>query len=160
MGWRLCALPPGAEAGAWRVHSSVRRGHGLVRGGPLAGPLPPPSPLSLFPQLKKECEILKQSQEVGTQAQNSFKHPMGTSVEGHPGKEPWAPIHKEATMELLRVKDRAIELERNVSGERPSMNRCIGGTGIPITRKDPRQQELLRLMQVSSATYCISWQVL
>ncbi|OWK08915.1 CCDC88C [Cervus elaphus hippelaphus] len=63
--------------------------------------------------LKKECEILKQSQEAGTQAQNSFKHPMGTSVEGHPGKEPWAPIHKEATMELLRVKDRAIELERN-----------------------------------------------
>ncbi|XP_043777683.1 protein Daple isoform X5 [Cervus elaphus] len=63
--------------------------------------------------LKKECEILKQSQEGGTQAQNSFKHPMGTSVEGHPGKEPWAPIHKEATMELLRVKDRAIELERN-----------------------------------------------
>ncbi|CAI9158024.1 unnamed protein product [Rangifer tarandus platyrhynchus] len=63
--------------------------------------------------LKKECEILKQSQEGGTQAQNSFKHPMGKSVEGHPGKEPWAPIHKEATMELLRVKDRAIELERN-----------------------------------------------
>ncbi|KAI4535251.1 hypothetical protein MG293_014477 [Ovis ammon polii] len=63
--------------------------------------------------LKKECEVLKQSQEGGTQAQNSFKHPMGTSVEGHPGKEPWVPSHKEATMELLRVKDRAIELERN-----------------------------------------------
>ncbi|XP_059735036.1 protein Daple isoform X4 [Bos taurus] len=63
--------------------------------------------------LKKECEILKQSQEGGTQAQNSFKHPMGTSVEGHQGKDPWAPSHKEATMELLRVKDRAIELERN-----------------------------------------------
>ena len=102
-------LPTGAEAGAWRVHASVGRRHGLVQGAP-AGPLPSPSPLSLFPQLKKECEILKQSQEGGTQAQNSFKHPMGTSVEGHPGKEPWAPIHKEATMELLRVKDRAIEL--------------------------------------------------
>lgn len=125
-------------------------------GGPPAGPLPPPSPLSLFPQLKKECEILKQSQEGGTQAQNSFKHPMGTSVEGHPGKEPWAPIHKEATMELLRVKDRAIELERNVSGERPPMNRRVGGAEIPITRKDPGRQELLRLTQVLSATYCIS----
>lgn len=45
--------------------------------------------------LKKECEILKQSQEGGTQAQNSFKHPMGTSVEGHQGKDPWAPSHKE-----------------------------------------------------------------
>ena len=159
MGWRLCALPPGAEAGAWRVHASVGHRHGLVQGAP-AGPLPPPSPLSLFPQLKKECEILKQSQEGGMQAQNSFKHPMGTSVEGHPGKEPWAPIHKEATMELLRVKDRAIELERNVSGERPSVNCHVGGAEIPITRKDPGWQELLRLTQVSSATYCISWQVL
>ncbi|XP_033706602.1 protein Daple isoform X1 [Tursiops truncatus] len=63
--------------------------------------------------LKKECEILRKSQEEGKQVQNSFKHPVGPLVEGHPGKERWGPSPKEATMELLRVKDRAIELERN-----------------------------------------------
>ncbi|XP_059951709.1 protein Daple isoform X3 [Mesoplodon densirostris] len=63
--------------------------------------------------LKKECEILRKSQEEGKQVQNSFKHPVGPLVEGHPGKELWGPSPKEATMELLRVKDRAIELERN-----------------------------------------------
>lgn len=152
-------LPAKGKAGAWRVHPSAGRGDGLVRGAPSWAPSCPKSAL-LFPQLKKECEVLKQSQEGGTQAQNSFKHPMETLVEGHPGKEPWVPSHKEATMELLRVKDRAIELERNVSGERLSVNCRVGGTGIPITRKDPGQQELLRLTQVSSATSCISWQVL
>ncbi|XP_058423541.1 protein Daple isoform X2 [Diceros bicornis minor] len=63
--------------------------------------------------LKKECEMLRQNQEEGKHLQNSFKHPVGTLVTGHQGKEPWGPSHKEATMELLRVKDRAIELERN-----------------------------------------------
>ncbi|XP_057588655.1 protein Daple isoform X2 [Hippopotamus amphibius kiboko] len=63
--------------------------------------------------VKKECEVLRKNQEEGKQAQNSFKHPVGPSVEGPLGKEPWGPSHKEATMELLRVKDRAIELERN-----------------------------------------------
>ncbi|XP_024592121.1 protein Daple isoform X1 [Neophocaena asiaeorientalis asiaeorientalis] len=63
--------------------------------------------------LKKECEILRKSQEEGKQVQNSFKHPVGPLAEGHPGKERWGPSPKEATMELLRVKDRAIELERN-----------------------------------------------
>ncbi|XP_032338410.1 protein Daple isoform X1 [Camelus ferus] len=63
--------------------------------------------------LKKECEILRQNQEEGKHAQNSFKHPVGALATGHPGKESWGPSHKEATMELLRVKDRAIELERN-----------------------------------------------
>ncbi|XP_066883992.1 protein Daple isoform X2 [Kogia breviceps] len=63
--------------------------------------------------LKKECEILRKNQEEGKQVQNSFKHPVGPLVEGHPGKEHWGPSPKEATMELLRVKDRAIELERN-----------------------------------------------
>lgn len=67
-------------------------------------------------QLKKECEILRQTQEEGKHLPNSFKHPAGTLVAGHQGKESWGPSHKEATMELLRVKDRAIELERNVSG--------------------------------------------
>ncbi|XP_019600721.2 protein Daple isoform X2 [Rhinolophus sinicus] len=63
--------------------------------------------------LKKECEILRQTQEEGKHLPNSFKHPAGTLVAGHQGKESWGPSHKEATMELLRVKDRAIELERN-----------------------------------------------
>ncbi|XP_044085911.1 protein Daple isoform X1 [Neovison vison] len=63
--------------------------------------------------LKTECEILRQNQEEGKHLQNSFKHPVETLVTGHQGKEPWGPSHKEATMELLRVKDRAIELERN-----------------------------------------------
>ncbi|XP_054423122.1 protein Daple [Pteronotus mesoamericanus] len=63
--------------------------------------------------LRKECEVLRQSQEEGKHLQNSLKPPAGTSVSGHQGRESWGPSHKEATMELLRVKDRAIELERN-----------------------------------------------
>lgn len=84
----------------------------------LSRPLPAPSLLSCSHtlQLKTECEILRQNQEEGKHLQNSFKHPVETLVTGHQGKETWGPSHKEATMELLRVKDRAIELERNVSG--------------------------------------------
>ncbi|XP_029808847.1 protein Daple isoform X2 [Suricata suricatta] len=63
--------------------------------------------------LKTECEILRQNQQEGKHLENSFKHPADPLVTGHQGKEPWGPGHKEATMELLRVKDRAIELERN-----------------------------------------------
>uniref|UniRef100_A0A2K5C111 Calponin-homology (CH) domain-containing protein n=1 Tax=Aotus nancymaae TaxID=37293 RepID=A0A2K5C111_AOTNA len=63
--------------------------------------------------LKKECEILRQNQGEGQHLQNSFKHPAGKTATSHQGKEAWGPSHKEATMELLRVKDRAIELERN-----------------------------------------------
>lgn len=81
-----------------------------------AGLSPPPHPTSasmlLCPQLK-ESELLRQSRE-GKHLQNSLRHPAGTSA-GHQEKEGWGPSHKEATMELLRVKDRAIELERNVS---------------------------------------------
>lgn len=39
---------------------------------------------------------------------------MGKAVASHQ-EEAWGPSQQEATMELLRVKDRAIELERNVS---------------------------------------------
>ncbi|XP_054571430.1 protein Daple [Eptesicus fuscus] len=60
-------------------------------------------------QALKECELLRE----GTHPQNSLRPPAGTSVAGHQEKEGWGPSHKEATMELLRVKDRAIELERN-----------------------------------------------
>ncbi|XP_050654957.1 protein Daple isoform X1 [Macaca thibetana thibetana] len=63
--------------------------------------------------LKKECETLRQNEGEGQHLQNSFKHPAGKTAASHQGKEAWGPGHKEATMELLRVKDRAIELERN-----------------------------------------------
>ncbi|XP_055217192.2 protein Daple isoform X5 [Gorilla gorilla gorilla] len=63
--------------------------------------------------LKKECETLRQNQGKGQHLQNSFKHPAGKTAASHQEKEAWGPGHKEATMELLRVKDRAIELERN-----------------------------------------------
>ncbi|XP_021562087.1 protein Daple [Carlito syrichta] len=63
--------------------------------------------------LKEECASLRQNQQQGTQLQDSPKHPTGRVVAGHQGQEAWGPSHKEATMELLRVKDRAIELERD-----------------------------------------------
>ncbi|XP_016061191.1 PREDICTED: protein Daple [Miniopterus natalensis] len=63
--------------------------------------------------LKMEYELLRQNREEGKHLQNSLKHPAGTLVAGHQEKESWGPSHKEATLELLRVKDRAIELERN-----------------------------------------------
>lgn len=66
-------------------------------------------------QVKKECEQLRKTQEDGTQVQNVQKH-APDKVTSHQEKEAWGPSHKEATMELLRVKDRAIELERSVSG--------------------------------------------
>ncbi|XP_040831089.1 protein Daple isoform X2 [Ochotona curzoniae] len=55
--------------------------------------------------LRKECEVFRRASEDGPSPLNTLK-PV---VE----KEAWAPGHKEATLELLRVKDRAIELERN-----------------------------------------------
>ncbi|XP_006879179.1 PREDICTED: protein Daple [Elephantulus edwardii] len=58
--------------------------------------------------VKKECELLRQNQDEDKHPANSFRHPTGDHA-----KEAWGPSHKEATMELLRVKDRAIELERN-----------------------------------------------
>lgn len=75
-------------------------------------------PKSAFPhclQVKKEREQLRQTQEDGTQAQSMLKPPPAKVI-SHQEKEAWGPSHKEATMELLRVKDRAIELERSVSG--------------------------------------------
>lgn len=70
--------------------------------------------------MKEERERLRQTQADGVHVQNSLRGPAGKSVSGHQEQEAWGPGHKEATMELLRVKDRAIELERNVSGQGPS----------------------------------------
>uniref|UniRef100_A0A5F8GT10 Coiled-coil domain containing 88C n=1 Tax=Monodelphis domestica TaxID=13616 RepID=A0A5F8GT10_MONDO len=63
--------------------------------------------------VKKEYEVLRQSQEDGTQLQNSCRHPAGKVAINHQVKENWDPGHRETTMELLKVKDRAIDLERN-----------------------------------------------
>ncbi|CAK6431828.1 unnamed protein product [Pipistrellus nathusii] len=70
---------------------------------------------SLTRELQKELQALKEGELLreGKHLQNSLGHPAGTSVAGHQEEEGWGPSHKEATMELLRVKDRAIELERN-----------------------------------------------
>ncbi|XP_051833353.1 protein Daple [Antechinus flavipes] len=62
--------------------------------------------------MKKEYEVLRQSQEEGKQLQNSCKHPVGKVALNHQVKENWE-TGRDATMELLKVKDRAIELERN-----------------------------------------------
>ncbi|XP_040598557.1 protein Daple isoform X2 [Mesocricetus auratus] len=63
--------------------------------------------------VKDEREQLRQTLEDRTQAQKLLKPPTDKVVASHQEKEAWEPGHKEATMELLRVKDRAIELERN-----------------------------------------------
>ncbi|XP_075386728.1 protein Daple isoform X2 [Tenrec ecaudatus] len=62
--------------------------------------------------VKEECELLR-NQGQGQPLQNSLPHSLGVPAASHQDKEVWGPGHKEATMELLRVKDRAIELERN-----------------------------------------------
>ncbi|XP_037756767.1 protein Daple isoform X5 [Chelonia mydas] len=63
--------------------------------------------------IKKDFEVLKQSQEDGQCVQNSLKSPAEKLVSTHQMKEKWETGHRETTMELLKVKDRAIELERN-----------------------------------------------
>ncbi|XP_043371899.1 protein Daple isoform X2 [Dermochelys coriacea] len=63
--------------------------------------------------IKKDFEVLKQSQEDGQCVQNSLKSPAEKFVSTHQMKEKWETGHRETTMELLKVKDRAIELERN-----------------------------------------------
>ncbi|XP_028914715.1 protein Daple isoform X2 [Ornithorhynchus anatinus] len=57
---------------------------------------------------KENYEILKRTQEEGRLLQNSEKGLSPDQV-----KENWTPGQREATLELLKVKDRAIELERN-----------------------------------------------
>nr|XP_005285463.1 protein Daple isoform X5 [Chrysemys picta bellii] len=63
--------------------------------------------------IKKDFEVLKQSQEDGQCVQNSLKSPAEKLISNHQMKEKWETGHRETTMELLKVKDRAIELERN-----------------------------------------------
>ncbi|XP_067403180.1 protein Daple isoform X3 [Emydura macquarii macquarii] len=63
--------------------------------------------------VKKDFEVYKQSQEDGQCGQNLLKYPAEKLVSNHQMKEKWETGHRETTMELLKVKDRAIELERN-----------------------------------------------
>ncbi|XP_039390864.1 protein Daple isoform X2 [Mauremys reevesii] len=63
--------------------------------------------------IKKDFEVLKQSQEDGLCVKNSIKSPAEKLISNHQMKEKWETGHRETTMELLKVKDRAIELERN-----------------------------------------------
>ncbi|KAM4852956.1 protein Daple [Thomomys bottae] len=63
--------------------------------------------------VKEESELLRRSQGDPVPSQNSLKHPGDEPLTGHLEEGAWGPSHKEATMELLRLKDRAIELERN-----------------------------------------------
>uniref|UniRef100_A0A8D0HBX6 Uncharacterized protein n=1 Tax=Sphenodon punctatus TaxID=8508 RepID=A0A8D0HBX6_SPHPU len=63
--------------------------------------------------IRKDFKVLKHNQEDGQQMQNSIRHPTEKLLPNHPIKEKWETDHRETTMELLKVKDRAIELERN-----------------------------------------------
>ncbi|XP_048341157.1 protein Daple isoform X1 [Sphaerodactylus townsendi] len=63
--------------------------------------------------VRKDFEGLKRSKKGETLEPNSFKQPSENVASSHQAKEKWQMLHKEATMELLKVKDRAIELERN-----------------------------------------------
>uniref|UniRef100_A0A8C3LV89 Coiled-coil domain containing 88C n=1 Tax=Chrysolophus pictus TaxID=9089 RepID=A0A8C3LV89_CHRPC len=63
--------------------------------------------------IKKDFDALKQNQQDGQQAQNSLKYSTEKFIPNHQMNEKLDTGHREATMELLKLKDRAIELERN-----------------------------------------------
>uniref|UniRef100_A0A8C0LY59 Coiled-coil domain containing 88C n=1 Tax=Canis lupus familiaris TaxID=9615 RepID=A0A8C0LY59_CANLF len=109
--------------------------------------------------LKTECELLRQNQEEGKHVHNSFKHPVETPVTAaHQGREPWGPSHKEATMELLRVKDRAIELERNVENSTLSSQSAALTAQYTLlqnqqTAKESEHENLQRQQEQLTAAY-------
>ncbi|KAM6335827.1 protein Daple [Podargus strigoides] len=63
--------------------------------------------------VKKDFDALKQTQQDGQYAQKSLQYSAEKLVPNHQIKEKFETGHREATMELLKLKDRAIELERN-----------------------------------------------
>lgn len=84
---------------------------------------------------------------------------------GHQGKESWGPSHKEATMELLRVNDRAIELERNVSGlPKPSQLWLLRESTLLVVsvvgRHSCEGQDVRDVATSSGTPLELSWQVL
>lgn len=107
-------VPPHVMTG--RVSEALVRGPSLPTSRAPAGCFLPEYAFQCCLQVKDEREQLRQTQEDRTQAQDVLKLPLGNVVTSPQEKEAWEPSHKEATMELLRVKDRAIELERSVSG--------------------------------------------
>ncbi|XP_077179611.1 protein Daple isoform X2 [Paroedura picta] len=62
--------------------------------------------------VRKDFEGLKQNKKDEMHVLNSLKQ-SSENVSSYQAKENWELLHKEATMELLKVKDRAIELERS-----------------------------------------------
>ncbi|KAM9191474.1 protein Daple [Mergus octosetaceus] len=63
--------------------------------------------------VKKEFDALKQTQQDGQHTQNSLRYSTEKLIPNHQMNEKLETGHREATMELLKLKDRAIELERN-----------------------------------------------
>ncbi|KFQ23344.1 Protein Daple, partial [Merops nubicus] len=63
--------------------------------------------------VKKDFDALKQSQQDGQYAQKSLRYSAEKPIPNHRMNEKLETGHREATMELLKLKDRAIELERN-----------------------------------------------
>lgn len=102
-----CRTPKSLELGGPQAlcHPRVDRSR-QCQGAGLGAGLTAMPPLKLawcHSQVRKECQLLRQQQEEGTRLQDPLQPAL-------------AAAHQEATMELLRVKDRAIELERSVSG--------------------------------------------
>uniref|UniRef100_A0A5F9DGG0 Coiled-coil domain containing 88C n=1 Tax=Oryctolagus cuniculus TaxID=9986 RepID=A0A5F9DGG0_RABIT len=67
-------------------------------------------------QLEEKAGLNHQLQsELQTVRAGALRSGLGVQLPAlpQPPEEAWGPSHKEATLELLRVKDRAIELERN-----------------------------------------------
>uniref|UniRef100_A0A8C0BCD6 Protein Daple n=1 Tax=Buteo japonicus TaxID=224669 RepID=A0A8C0BCD6_9AVES len=64
--------------------------------------------------VKKDFDALKQTQQDGQYAQKSLRYSAEKLIPNHQMNEKLETGHREATMELLKLKDRAIELERNV----------------------------------------------
>ncbi|XP_075282279.1 protein Daple isoform X4 [Opisthocomus hoazin] len=63
--------------------------------------------------VKKNFDALKQTQQDGQYAQKSLRYSAEKRIPNHQMNEKLEMGHQEATMELLKLKDRAIELERN-----------------------------------------------
>lgn len=72
-------------------------------------------------QVKKNYEALRQREEEEKMVQSS--PPRGG--EDRPAVSKWEKESHEATRELLKVKDRLIEVERNVSSHYIDSNQCV-----------------------------------
>lgn len=65
--------------------------------------------------MKKDFDALKQTQQDGQYAQKSLRNSAEKLIANQQMNEKLEAGHQETTTELLKLKDRAIELERNVS---------------------------------------------